>query len=72
MFFNDQVIKLPELAKRLHDLARERPNQTLVIRADKETPHGLVVEVMNLALGLKWSVVLATQRMEEKSDGMEP
>jgi biopolymer transport protein ExbD len=72
LFFNDQVIKLSDLDKRLHDLAKDRPPQTLVIKADKEAPHGLVVDIMNLAMGLNWSVVLATQRGEGKSDDLGP
>lgn len=62
LFFNDQIVKWSELEKQLRELAAKRSGQTLVIKADREVPQGLVVEIMNLALSLKWSVVLATSQ----------
>jgi biopolymer transport protein ExbD len=72
VFFNDQIIELPDLEKRLNELAKDRLPQTLVIKADKGTPYGDVVTIMNMALALKWSVVQAMQREEGPHHAVEP
>ncbi|MDD4932718.1 MAG: biopolymer transporter ExbD [Methylacidiphilaceae bacterium] len=66
IFCNDEIFDLPGLRKLLEEASRGRPPQTLVIRADKEAPAGLLVEIMNAALAQKWSVLLATQPEGER------
>jgi biopolymer transport protein ExbD len=58
IYYRDQQIQLGELARRLEqDRGAER---SIVIQADRLTPQGSVVEVMNLCLENGYSVVLAT------------
>ena len=40
---------MPELWGKLVDIFRRRPNFMLVIKADRQVPHGRVVEVMDIA-----------------------
>ncbi len=62
LFFNDEMMKLPDLEARLQRVAHGHAGQTLVIKADRAVPNGLLVEIMNVAMTARWSVVLATQR----------
>jgi len=64
LFFNDEIMRLPDLETRLERLAKGHPGQTLIVKADRDVPNGLVVEIMNVAMAERWSVVLATQRPE--------
>jgi biopolymer transport protein ExbD len=64
LFFNDQVMDMTALQRRLQEIAQGRTGPSLVIKADQEVPHGVIVAIMNMALSLKWSIVLATQRPE--------
>jgi biopolymer transport protein ExbD len=58
VYYRDQQIRPIELARRLDgDQLKDR---SIVIQADRETPHGTVVEIMNLCLERGFSVVLAT------------
>jgi biopolymer transport protein ExbD len=58
IYFRDQQIRLEELARRLaEDHAADR---SIIIQADRLTPQGSVIEVMNLCLEKGYSVVLAT------------
>jgi biopolymer transport protein ExbD len=58
IYYRDQQIQLGELARRLE---RERgAERSIVIQADRLTPQGSVVEVMNLCLENGYSVMLAT------------
>jgi biopolymer transport protein ExbD len=49
LFFNNQPTTLADLQKALREEARRTPNQELIIKADKQVPHGTVVEIMNIA-----------------------
>jgi len=64
LFLNDEIMNLPDLEARLERLGKDHPGQTLVIKADREVPNGVIVEIMNVAMSEKWSVVLATQRLD--------
>ncbi|WP_246189544.1 ExbD/TolR family protein [Methylacidimicrobium cyclopophantes] len=69
IFCRDELLDLAGLRKLLEEAGRGRPPQTLVIRADKDAPAGLLVEIMNAALAQKWSVLLATQPDAEPPGG---
>jgi biopolymer transport protein ExbD len=58
VYYRDQQIKLEDLAHRLED--NRSPDRSIIIQADRLTPQGSVVEVMNLCLENGYSVVLAT------------
>ena len=49
LFFNNQPTTLADLQKALREEVRKAPNQELIIKADKQVPHGVVVEIMNIA-----------------------
>jgi biopolymer transport protein ExbD len=58
IYYRDQQIRLEELARRLaEDHAADR---SIIIQADRLTPQGSVIEIMNLCLEKGYSVVLAT------------
>ena len=62
IYYRDQQIKLEELAHRLEgDHVADR---SIIIQADRLTPQGSVIEVMNLCLEKGYSVVLATSPQE--------
>jgi biopolymer transport protein ExbD len=58
VYYRDQQIKLEDLAHRLEE--NRSPDRSIIIQADRSTPQGSVVEVMNLCLENGYSVVLAT------------
>jgi biopolymer transport protein ExbD len=49
LFFNNQPMTLADLQKALREETRRAPNQELIIKADKQVPQGVVVEIMNIA-----------------------
>jgi biopolymer transport protein ExbD len=49
LYLNNKKVAFSNLWGRLVDAFRRRPNFMLVIKADKEVPHGHVVEVMDIA-----------------------
>ncbi len=62
IFFNDQIMTLPDLRKALQQLNRNKQSNTPVtIKADKEVPLGLLTEIMNAIMYSGMSVVIATQ-----------
>ena len=50
LFFNEQRTTLEGLAKSLQAAGQRGRNQELVIKADKQVPHGTVVQVMSMAI----------------------
>ena len=58
IYYRDQQISLEDLGHHLKD-ARSK-DRSIIIQADRQTPQGSVVEVMNLCLENGYSVVLAT------------
>jgi len=58
IYYRDQQIKLEDLAHRLEE--DHSPDRSIIIQADRLTPQGSVIEVMNLCLENGFSVVLAT------------
>jgi biopolymer transport protein ExbD len=62
IYYRDQQVALTNLGKQLD---QRSPNErSVIIRADRMTPQGAVVEVMNLCLERGYSVVLATASRE--------
>jgi len=62
IFLNDKPVAIDRLENQLKDLITENEDPTLVLRADKSVPHGLVVTAMDLAkqVGFK-RLVVATE-----------
>lgn len=50
LFFNEQRTTLEALQKSLHAAAQRGRNQELIIKADKQVPHGTVVQLMSMAI----------------------
>lgn len=49
LYLNDEAVDLDQLGGRLQERLRDRHDGVVIIRADKEVPHGRVVEVMDIA-----------------------
>lgn len=49
VFLNDKPVAIDRLEKLLKETIAENDQPTLVLRADKAVPHGLVVTIMDLA-----------------------
>jgi len=63
VYYRDQQIELSDLERRLKDdHSRDR---SIIIEADRLTPQGSVVEVMNLCLENGYPVVLATSPKQQ-------
>ena len=62
VFLNDKPVAIDRLKKQLAELIKEGEEPTLVLRADKTVPHGLVVTAMDIAkqVGFK-RLVVATE-----------
>jgi biopolymer transport protein ExbD len=63
IYYRDQQIELGDLEHRLKD--DHSKDRSIVIQADRQTPQGSVVEVMNLCLENGYSVVLATSQKQQ-------
>ena len=63
IFYRDQPVTLAELAKQLPPEGGQ--DVEVVIRADRDTPHGLVIQVMNVCLERGFNVMLATSPKKE-------
>ncbi len=49
MFLNDKPVKMETLAAEIKSLLPFAEQKTLILKADKQAEHGLVVEVMDIA-----------------------
>jgi biopolymer transport protein ExbD len=58
IYFRDRQVSLEELAREFDQ--DQSTDRSIVIRADRMAPQGMVVEVMNLCLDRGYSVALAT------------
>ncbi len=69
LFLNDKPVAIDRLLNQLRDLIAENEEPTLVLRADRSVPHGLVVTAMDLAkqAGIK-RLVVATQAESNQQD----
>jgi len=63
IFYRDQPVTLAELAKQLPQ--ENGQDVEVVIRADRDTPQGWVVQVMNVCLERGFNVTLATSPKKE-------
>ncbi|MFZ0389437.1 MAG: biopolymer transporter ExbD [Calditrichia bacterium] len=63
LYFNKKEVGLESLGQLLQDVMRRTEDQTLIINADKQVPHGLVVKVMDTArLNGVRKLVVATEK----------
>jgi biopolymer transport protein TolR len=47
IFLNNKQVQEGQLASQIQKLLREKPNMNLVLRADKNVPHGYVIEILD-------------------------
>jgi biopolymer transport protein ExbD len=50
LFFNEQRTTLDALQKSLQAAAQKSRQQELIIKADKQVPHGTIVQIMSMAI----------------------
>lgn len=48
LYYNKDLIELPELEVRLTSLRQADPDPSVVINADEQVPHGQVIKVMDI------------------------
>lgn len=58
-YFNDQVMDLKTLKEKLAQIAAKYQINSIIIRADKDAPHGIVTKVLALANSLNLNVYFA-------------
>ena len=61
IYFEDQQMDLGQLQDRLSSLRQEQGIRVLVIKADVDAPHGVVMSVLEAAGGIGLDVVLASR-----------
>jgi biopolymer transport protein ExbD len=64
LFFNNQPTSLDALRKALQTAAQQSHNQELIIKADRQVPHGTVIQIMSIALEAGVSAVNLATRPE--------
>ncbi|MEW6358302.1 MAG: biopolymer transporter ExbD [Planctomycetota bacterium] len=72
LYFSDQPVNRTELLRLLRERLGEDKEQSLVIKADKNVPHGVVVEVLDMAKGVGYKrIVLPTtsEKVKDAEDG---
>ncbi|HBM15964.1 MAG TPA: hypothetical protein DD381_06440 [Lentisphaeria bacterium] len=63
-YFNDQVMDFKSIAKQLADISSRYEIDSIIIRADKNTPQGAVTEILSLANNLNLNVYLAVEAIK--------
>ena len=58
-YFNDQVMNLKKLKEQLANISTKYQIKSIIVRADKDAPHGLVTKVLALANSLNLNVYFA-------------
>ena len=58
-YFNDQVMNLKTLKEQLAEIATKYQIRSIIVRADKDAPHGVVTRILSLANSLKLNVYFA-------------
>ncbi|QDU34869.1 biopolymer transport protein ExbD [Poriferisphaera corsica] len=61
IFLGQRQVTMPELRDVLSQLAKDYPNETLVIRGDRESSYGTAIEIIDLAQALGINDVRAAE-----------
>ncbi len=72
LFFNNQATTLPALRQSLQSEATKTRSQELIIKADRNVPHGTVIELMSIALEAGISAVNLATRPEMPNQPTPP
>lgn len=69
LYFRDRPVARRELPALLHEALGEQKDRSLVIKADRNVPHGAVVKVLDIAKGAGFRrIVLPTSPEETKGE----
>lgn len=68
LFLQDRHVEKKDLEKELRRVILDTGDETLVLRADKWVPYGVVVDIMDDAKGAGFKRVIAPTIMEEELD----
>ena len=60
LYFNDKPLNMDTLAEALSEVSRQSDMKMVIVRADANTPHAVVTEVMAIAARFGLSTFLAT------------
>jgi biopolymer transport protein ExbD len=63
--YNGDLITLEDLDKKLAQLAQEKPDETIIIKADKDVIYGEVIKIMGICKGYNLNK-LAMAALEEQ------
>jgi biopolymer transport protein ExbD len=73
LYLNDDVVETTQLGARLQERLRDRPDQVVIIKADKDVLHGAVVEVMDIAKAAGTvRIAIATEPKSADAAGRSP
>lgn len=66
LYFNDKPLNTDALAEALSEVSRQSEMKMVIVRADANTPHAVVTEVMTIAARFGLSTFLATGQAGDK------
>jgi len=70
IYLEDQLLSFSELSERMKALAEQKANSLVVIQADKDPRHGMVVSVLDLARSLGFQrIAIATEPKPAEAKG---
>ncbi len=67
LYLDDELISWENFRERLASNQSAGPDRVLILKADKETRHGMVVRVMSLARELGWKRMAIAAQPESQS-----
>ena len=67
LYFNDQLMGLQTLKEQLGRVTAQNKIDSVIIRADKDTPHGAVAKILALANSLNLNVYFAVSSSDNTS-----
>jgi len=61
---NDEAVSLEELREKIETITSDMEDKSLILKADKNVPHGTVVQIMDIARssGLKKIIIASEQK----------
>ncbi|MCP3967368.1 MAG: biopolymer transporter ExbD [Lentisphaerae bacterium] len=70
IFFNEQEVTWERLKQKLAEVRNNSASGTVVIRADRKTPFGVIARVMALAEKANVTAIVATMPAKEKKEAV--
>jgi biopolymer transport protein ExbD len=73
LYVNDEVVETTRLGPLLQERLRDRPDTVVVLKADKEVLHGVVVGIMDIAKAAgAVRIAIATEPKSSEAGGRSP